>query len=68
MDRQFKTEMQIKKEQNDAQMWAEYQELLKQGGSKVKIKEYLAKKYGYYTISTVYTALKRAEKRMLQTI
>lgn len=61
---QFKTDLQRKRESSDIQMSLEYQEMLKQGGSKVEIKKYLARKYGYYSVSTVYQALKRAKERM----
>ena len=60
----MKTDLQIKRERADAQMYAEYQDLLKRGGSKVLIKQHLMKKYGYFTLSSVYTALKRAENRL----
>ena len=60
----MRTDLQMKRERADAQMYAEYQELLKTGGSKVEIKKHLMRKYNYYTLSSVYTALKRAEKRL----
>lgn len=60
----FKTSKMLDREIKDARLYAEYQELIKVGGSKVEIKKYLMQKYGYFTLSSVYIALKRAEKNL----
>lgn len=61
---EYKTPGQVKRERRDAAIYAEYQDLIKKGGSKVMIKTHLMNKYGYDTLSSVYTALKRAEKQL----
>ena len=61
---EYKTPGQVKRERKDAAIYAEYQDLIKKGGSKVMIKQHLMTKYGYETLSSVYSALKRAERRL----
>lgn len=63
----FKTERQVERERTDALIYADYKELLKQGGSKVEIKKYLMRRYDIKGISTIYQAIKRAEQRQLLT-
>ena len=61
----LKTKKQQDRERTDLAIFNEYKSLTSTPGrSKVEVKKFLAEKYGYYSISAVYDAIKRVEKKI----
>ena len=65
MENSFKTEFQRKKEQKEAAIFHEYNSLISvEGRAKTEVMKYLSKKYEIGALSTIYSILKRVEKRI----
>ena len=63
----LKTKRQRERENTDLAIYNEFKALSSvPGRSKVEIRKHLAEKYGFYSISAIYDAIKRVEKRQKQ--
>ncbi len=65
METVFKTQRQIDREAQDKAIYIEYNQMIATPGrSKIEVKRFLAHKYNFYSISAIYDAIKREEKRL----
>ena len=63
MEKQFKTEYQIERENRDLEIYRAYNQMVAvPGRSKVEVAKFLARKYHIATVSTIYSIRKRVER------
>jgi len=61
----FQTEFQREKEARDLQIYQEYVELVSEpGAAATKVQEFLMKKYGIHSTSTLWAIRKRVEAKL----